>query len=146
MLHRRGCFTDVLFSDISIQMPIGLGYQDVNEQVCMIQMGIGKIGRQGDCVFKMTISLSQVRDFNFCAVGLHMRFNTLLVGSVGFNVSDTDLGHPGPLIVIQHHVQRGRNFFRDIRLYRESIFGAPVIGFRPEMKAVFGAYQLRGDT
>ena len=127
IFHRCRRTLDVNLRDVPIQLTAGLGHQDVDEQVCVVQVGIGEIRRQGDGIFIMTVSLSKKGYVNTGAVGPGTRFKALLVGSVCLDIPDSDLAQPGSLVIIQYHVQCGRDFLRNIRLNGKGVFSSTVV-------------------
>ena len=69
-----------------------------------------------------------------------LRLEERLVGRQGRRVVSDRCGFPGKL-----HSEYRRNRLRDLVLHSEHVRQLPVISFRPEMTAVAGRDQLRGD-
>jgi hypothetical protein len=54
--------------------------------------------------------------------------------------------HSFPRIVIEDHVERRRDSFRNLALKLEQLAGAAVVRARPNVEAVLGPNELRRDS
>lgn len=128
------------------RLPAGVVQQQMDVEVRVQHIGPWVIGDPGNDRFEVPVGLPQGAELVRLAMRPLEPLDALLQLDKGLDVSQARAAHDFPLRVIQYHVQRHRDLFGNLLLHRNGVFLAAVEVFRPQVKAVGRAHQLRGDT